>query len=305
MIKYELSDFGGRFLTTPSRSINGRRYPGISAYVEWFIPSEAKQISVTFVHGGGGQGAEFLRTPDNRPGWVHSFFRAGYPVYVLDRPGHGRSHWNAEVLGPALPVPAYEALVPRFVEPSKHLLWDEAGRHDQWPIEEPRAADRFMASQGPMATTLESSQRHVEAIAPELFQLVGDTVLISHSAGGPCGWALSAIGGKQVKAVVAAEPLGAPGLEHPLGRFDYGLCAATCAGSSNPYGPPIAMVISEATWMREMNLRATEYLESRGANVALLDLPQLGIRGNGHMMMSERNNDRIADAIIDWLARTV
>jgi pimeloyl-ACP methyl ester carboxylesterase len=305
MVKYELSDFGGRFLTTSFVAIDGRTYPGVSAYVEWFIPSVPKKTSVTFVHGGGGQGSEFLRTPDNRPGWVHSFLRAGYAVYVLDRPGHGRNQWNVEVLGTALSPPAYETLVPRFVEPAKHMLWQEAGKHNQWPVGVPGTVDRFMASQGPMAATLESSQRHVEAIAPELFQLVGNTVLISHSAGGPCGWALSAVGGEQVKAIVAVEPLGAPDLEHPLGCFNSGLCAAPFAGPSNPYSPPIAMLTSEATWMRDMNFRAVEYLKSRGASVTVLDLPQFGIGGNGHMMMSERNSDLIAGVIIDWLGRTI
>ena len=33
-------------------------------------------------------------------------------------------------------------------------------------------------------------------------------------------------------------------------------------------------------------------------------LPALGIKGNGHMMMMERNNLQIADLIIDWLGQT-
>lgn len=305
MSTFELSDFGGRFLTKSSRSINGSTYPGVSAYVEWFVPVAPKRVSVTFIHGGGGQGSEFLRTPDNRPGWVHAFLRAGYPVFVLDRPGHGRNHWNSDVLGAALPPPSYETLIPRFVEPARHELWENARAHDKWPVSDRANADRFMASQGPMAKTLENAQGHVETVAPELFELVGETILLSHSAGGPCGWAMSAIGGSQVKAIVAVEPLGAPGLEHPFSRFENGLCAATFAGSNNPYAPPIAIVTSEATWMREMNRQAADYLLSQGADVTLLDLPELGIRGNGHMMMSELNSDEIARVIIDWLAKRV
>ena len=33
-------------------------------------------------------------------------------------------------------------------------------------------------------------------------------------------------------------------------------------------------------------------------------LPALGIKGNGHMMMMEKNNLQIADLIIDWLGQT-
>lgn len=301
---YELDDFGGVFLTTGPQSHGERTVPGPSAYVEWFKPVRPRSISVTLVHGGGGQGSEFLRTPDGRPGWVHTFLQAGYPVYVLDRPGHGRNAWNSAVLGPAMPAADYETLLPRFVEPARHMLWPEAKLHRRWPTD-PGAGDRFMASQGPMATRLEASQAHVEAIATPLFDLVGDTVLVTHSAGGPCGWALSACGGAQVRAIVAVEPLGSPGLQHTLGQFDNGLCAAPFSGPHDPFAPPIAMVTAEASWMREMNFEAAEYLRSRGARLTHLDLPSLGITGNGHMMMSELNSDAIADVIVSWINQAI
>lgn len=305
MEPYELADFGGRFLTTPRRHHEWRTLPGISAYVEWFVPNRPKNVSITFVHGGGGQGSEFLRTPDNRPGWAHAFIRAGYPVYILDRPGHGRSNWDPRVLGPSTPAPDYETLMPRFVEVAQNGLWPEAALHAQWPSAPDGNADRFMASQGPMATRLETSQRHIEAIAPALFELTGDTVLITHSAGGPCGWALSASGGSCVKGVIAVEPLGSPGMEHALGRFDNGLCAAEFAGEHDPYARPIAMVTGEATWMRAMNFSAADFLRKRASSFVHFDLPAHGIAGNGHMMMSELNSDQIAGLMLGWLERTL
>lgn len=304
MTGYALQDFGGRFLTTGRQTAEGGTYPGVSAYVEWFIPANARDLSVTFVHGGGGQGSEFLRTPDGRPGWVHAFLRAGYPVYVLDRPGHGRASWNADVLGPALPPPNYEFLYPRFVEPAAAALWADAQAHTRWP-DDPAAGDRFMASQGPMATTLQASQRHIEAIAPELFAMTGRTVLVTHSAGGPLGWALAAVGGDQVAAILAIEPLGQPGLQHPLGRFDNGLSAAPFAGQADPYARPVAIVTGEATWMRDANAQAAAFLADQGFGAEHILLEQHGITGNGHMLMSETNSDQIAALLIDWLARNV
>lgn len=86
MEPYRLQDFGGRFLISEPVHLEGKIWPGISAYIEWFVPAEPRAVSVLFVRGGGGQGSEFLRTPDGRPGWAHNFLRAGYPVYILDRP---------------------------------------------------------------------------------------------------------------------------------------------------------------------------------------------------------------------------
>lgn len=300
MSSYTLQDFGGRFLTNGSTSVGQDQFPNICAYVEWFVPQNARELTVTFVHGGGGQSSEFLRTPDNRPGWAHAFLDAGYPVYLLDRPGHGRCHWNESVLGPSMAASSYEALYPRFVEPAKHQLWKEASLHSRWP-EDPDCGHRFMASQGVMATTLVAAQRHVEAIADELFSLTGPTIILSHSAGGPCGWALAAIGGDLVAAIVAIEPLGYPGQEHAQGRFENGLTAASFEGDANPYARPILMVTGEASWMREANARASDFLTTQGHGAEHIQLEEYGINGNGHMMMSETNSDNIADLLIQWI----
>lgn len=304
MASFALSDFGGRFLTTRPTEVDGKIWPGISAYVEWFVPVESRPVSVLFVHGGGGQGSEFLRTPDGRPGWAHNFLRAGFPVYILDRPGHGRCAWNEQVLGPALPLPDYGFVYPRFVEPERHDLWPEAAKHDRWP-DDPKAGDRFMASQGPMATTLAASQRHVEAIADELFELIGPTIIVSHSAGGPCGWALAAKGGDNVAAILAVEPLGYPGMVHALGKFENGLSAVPYAGTADPFDRPVVIVTGEATWMREANAHAAAFVRDRGNAFEHIRLEAHGITGNGHMLMSEINSGEIADLLIVWLDRNL
>ncbi|TDV98729.1 alpha/beta hydrolase family protein [Halomonas alkaliantarctica] len=300
-LTYELKDFGGKFITSPAHFHAGRKYPGPSAYVQWFKPAKPRPVSVTLIHGGGGQGSEFLTTPDGRPGWVHDFINAGFSVYVLDRPGHGRNAWNIEVLGPHAPYPDYETLYPRFVEPKVSRLWSEAKNHNQWPDHDPLAGDRFMASQGVMATTLAETQQHVEAIAPKLFEITGDTVLVTHSAGGPCGWALAAIGGQHVKAIAAVEPLGYPGFKHSMGVFENGLSAIEFAGPYDPYRRPIAILTGQATWMREANFRAAKYLQDRNYDVTHFLLEQQGVFGNGHMLMSEKNSSDIANLMISWL----
>lgn len=272
----------------------------MNAYVQWFTPARSRNLSVTFVHGGGGQGADYIRTPDGRPGWVHRFLDAGYRTFVLDRPGHGRSLWNERVLGPATRPSDYKALFPRFVEPAKHRLWEEAEGHTRWPAD-PLSGDRFMAGQGLMATTLAAAQRHVEEIAGRLFELTGPTIIVSHSMGGPCGWALAASGGDSVAAVVAVEPLGYPGMVHPLGSFDNGLASVAYQGRHDPFDRPVAIVTGEATWMRDANTRAADHVRGRAPLFEHLMLEQHGITGNGHMPMSETNSDEVADLIIRWL----
>ena len=67
-------------------------------YVEYWIPRELTHaFPLVLIHGGGGQGTDFLGTADGREGWVHWFVRRGWAVYVVDRPQHGRSPFNPAV----------------------------------------------------------------------------------------------------------------------------------------------------------------------------------------------------------------
>ena len=73
-------------------------------FVQWEAPAEVtKPYPIVLVHGGGGQGTDWLGTPDGRPGWSTFLLREGYAVYVVDRPGHGRSPFHPDVLGPMGP----------------------------------------------------------------------------------------------------------------------------------------------------------------------------------------------------------
>jgi hypothetical protein len=42
-----------------------------------------------------------------------------------------------------------------------------------------------------------------------------------------------------------------------------------------------------------------------GGDATAIALPKLGIKGNGHAMMLERNNEQIADLIEQWIAKHV
>ena len=74
---------------------------GKQMYVESFIPAQVRHpYPMVLVHGGGGQGLDWLGTPDGRRGWAQILLEEGYKVYVVDRPGHGRSPYHPDVNGP-------------------------------------------------------------------------------------------------------------------------------------------------------------------------------------------------------------
>jgi len=47
---------------------------------------------------------------------------------------------------------------------------------------------------------------------------------------------------------------------------------------------------------------AVNAIKAAGGRAALAVLPDIGIKGNSHMMMMDRNNLQVADVILKWLA---
>src|SRR5881628_2192911 len=93
---------------------------GKQMYVEYWIPAQVRHpYPIVLVHGGGGQGLDWMGTPDGRPGWATYLVQEGYKVYVVDRPGHGRSPWHPDLHGPFPPqAGTLEAISGRFTPPN-------------------------------------------------------------------------------------------------------------------------------------------------------------------------------------------
>jgi len=64
---------------------------------------------------------------------------------------------------------------------------------------------------------------------------------------------------------------------------------------------PVLMVTSEASYHAPYDDCTAAYLAQAGVPVRHVHLADLDIRGNGHMMMIEKNNQAIAAVMVDWL----
>jgi hypothetical protein len=61
------------------------------------------------------------------------------------------------------------------------------------------------------------------------------------------------------------------------------------------------IVTSEASYHAPYDDCTAAYLTQAGVPNRQLHLADLGIRGNGHMMMIEKNSQAIAAVMVDWL----
>ena len=73
-------------------------------FVQYFEPAEQRHpLPVILVHGGGGQMVHYMGL-GGMSGWAHHFIQSGYKVYLVDRPGHGRSVYHPDALGEIGPL---------------------------------------------------------------------------------------------------------------------------------------------------------------------------------------------------------
>jgi pimeloyl-ACP methyl ester carboxylesterase len=68
---------------------------------------------------------------------------------------------------------------------------------------------------------------------------------------------------------------------------------------------PIVILTAEASYHAPYDHCTVKYLEQAGVRPAWIKLGEVGIHGNGHMMMLEKNNQDIADVMVKWLDKAL
>jgi pimeloyl-ACP methyl ester carboxylesterase len=219
-----------------------------------------------------------------------------------------------------------------------HTQWPGAGVKGD-PI-----FDQFYASQLDSSLDdrrMDELNRDADAA---LLDKIGPAIVLTHSRSGPFGWLLADVRPKLVKAIVAVEPWGSPfrdsfpkvsDIKRPWGitvapiTYDPPVTDPAelapqevpgLAGSGNPscfmasgpqrtlpnlVGVPVLIVTAEASYHTLYDACTSEYLKRAGVHNEWMRLGAIGIHGNAHMMMIERNNQEIAAAIENWLSRTL
>src|SRR5436190_1690213 len=236
----------------PAKLAKGTVVNGEQMYVEYFVPAQVRHpFSIVLVHGGGGQGLDWLTTADGRAGWAHHFVQQGYTVYVVDRPGHGRSPFHPDLHG-AFPARAatYDNVARQFTAPEKAPMpyGPEAARHDQWPgtgvIGDPITDQAIAGQGGSFVADLERTHRVWAERAGELLDRIGPAVVMTHSAGGPFAWIAANARPNLVVGLLPVEPAGPP-----FGNLKWGIAASPLV-----YDPPA----SDPSELRLMKVEPTE-----------------------------------------------
>ncbi len=300
---------------------------------------------VVMVHGGSQSGTNFTGTPDGREGWAQFFLREGYAVYVVDQPGRGRAAYQADLYPPlgrvGLDGTQERFVAParynQWPQARLHTQWPGEGKPGD-PI-----FDQFYASQMPSIREFTFQQRVNRDAILELLEQIGPAILLTHSQSGAFGWPVADARPDLVKAIVAVEPNGPPFFQdvavdtraRPWGPTSVPLTYSPPAVDASelaivrqetPDGPdlvrcwaqkepartlpnlqkvPIVVLTGEASYHAQYDHCTVQLLEQAGVQTTFIELADIGLRGNGHMMMLEKNNLEIAAVMTGWLDKVL
>lgn len=266
-------------------------------YVQYFVPTHGRgKLPLLLWHGGGLTGVTYETTPDGRPGWLNYFLTQGWTVYNSDAVERGRSGWAMypDVFAGEPVFLTKENPFERFrigagpgsynKDPAKMKLLPGS----QFPAE---GYDNFTKQGVPRWTTTDAQ---IIRAYTALVDRVCPCVVLAHSQGGPFAFRVAQDRPDKVKGLVLVEPAGFGDMARASALRDTPMVAI--------FGDFIAQ---DARWptIRGNVLRFMNEVGKTGNTPDVIDLPQIGIQGNSHMMMMDRNSDQIAGIIQQWLER--
>lgn len=282
---------------TPARVDPNGTYQTGQMYVQYFLPqNERGSVPLLLWHGGGMTGVNYETTPDGRQGWLEFFLRKGWAVYNSDAVERGRAGWAMypDVI-PGEPVflttaNPFERF--RIGQGANSYNADPAKRRylpdSQFPAD---GYDNFVKQIVPRWTS--TDQMIIDAYIAEVDR-VCPCVISFHSQSGQFGFKVAQARPDKVKALVAVEPAG---IGDP----------ATAALLKDI---PVLMVFGDnieqdARWpaIRKTATDFGDKIKAAGGSVDVINLPTIGIKGNSHMMMMDKNNLEVAQVIQDWLTK--
>jgi pimeloyl-ACP methyl ester carboxylesterase len=164
---------------------------GMQMYVEHWIPREVRHpYPVVLIHGGYGQGSDWISTPQERRGWATLLLEQGYAVYVLDRPGQGRNPYHPFVHG------YFDKEAPTFEGVAKTFRID---------ANDPAVA-QIVASMGQPMGNNPLTQNLWRSRGAKLLDEIGPAILITHGDGLVFASVTAQERSNLVKGIVAVEP---------------------------------------------------------------------------------------------------
>jgi len=275
-------------------------------YVSYQVPPGGeRRLPVVMVHGCCLSSKTWETTPDGRMGWNEYFVRRGRAVYLADQVSRARSGFDASVFAAVRAGTMPPTALPNIINASHQVAWTvfrfgpsypQTFPDGQFPVE---AVDELYKQMIPDLNALLPNPNPTWTNMAALAVRLKGAVLMGHSESGFFPEQAALIDSSGIRGMISIEqpcPELTPAQVATLAKIPTLIMFGDHLGDVQ--GGP-------ANWAA--SLQGCEALAGRmkaaGGDVEVMHLPKMGIKGNSHMLMQDRNNLQLADLVLQWIDR--
>jgi pimeloyl-ACP methyl ester carboxylesterase len=285
------------------------RFPGgditiNQMYVQYQIPvNGARHVPVVMVHGCCLSSKTWETTPDGRMGWNEYFVRKDRPVYLADQVSRGRSGFDPSAFNAVKAGTLPPGQLPNVLDASHQAAWSifrfgptygTAFPDEQFPMD---AVDELYKQMIPDLNSVLPMPNPTWTNMAALAVKLKGAILIGHSESGFFPEQAAIIDPSGVKGIVS--------IEMP--------CVTTLKPDELSKLAKIPILVMFGDHLNDMggefNLWPSAFdscntfvkqVSDAGGDAQMMYLPKMGIKGNSHMLMQDKNNLQLADLILAW-----
>jgi hypothetical protein len=274
-------------------------------YVQFQTPPRADQHApVVMVHGCCLSSKTWETTPDGRMGWSEYFVRKNRSVYLADQSSRARSGFDPTVISAVKSGRVPPSELPNILAASHQIAWtvfrfgpafNTPFPDGQFPIE---AVDELYKQMIPdLNATLPTPNPTWTNMAALAVRLRG-AILMGHSESGFFPEQAALIDPSGIRGIVSIE------MPCPTTLTAAQISTLAKVPTLIMFGDHLGDVKGgPANWAQSFDSCQTfiQQVKKQGGDAEMMHLPALGIKGNSHMLMQDRNNLQLADLVLKWI----
>jgi len=274
-------------------------------YVQYQTPVNSDHhVPVVMVHGCCLSSKTWETTPDGRMGWSDYFVRRGHSVYLADQSSRARSGFDATKINAVKLGHVPPSELPNISMASHQLSWllfrfgpafSTAFPDEQFPVQ--AAGELYKQMIPDLNDFLPTPNPTWTNMAALAVQLKG-AVLIGHSESGFFPEQAALIDPSGVKGIVSIETQCAAVKPEELSRLAKIPILIMFGDHLGDIQGPLASFWP--TSFESCN-KFVQQVTDAGGDAQMMYLPKIGINGNSHMLMQDKNNLQLADLILGWI----
>jgi len=268
----------------------------------------SRHIPVVMVHGCCLSSKTWETTPDGRMGWNEYFVRKDRPVYLADQVSRARSGFDPSAFNAVKAGTLPLSQLPNVLDASHQAAWSifrfgptygTSFPDEQFPME---AVGELYKQMIPDLNSLLPMPNPTWTNMAALAVKLKGAILMGHSESGFFPEQAALIDPAGVKGIVS--------IEMP--------CVTTLkpAELSTLAKIPILVMFGDHLgdiqgefnfWPGAFDSCNTfvKQVSDAGGDAQMMSLPKMGIKGNSHMLMQDKNNLQLADLILAWIDKHV